>query len=110
MASNHSQGGKGGTGNGAVQRRAPEWADGMKPLYDSVVEEDLHDSLKDMLDRLDGGTARRGPGVELVLDSVAARTGVLRGAPLTRVSRNPGAGRRRHPAAHPTRQPACGVL
>jgi hypothetical protein len=53
MASNQKQGGSGGRG-GATARRAPEWADGLKQLYDSVVEEDLPDSFKDLLDRLDG--------------------------------------------------------
>ncbi|AUX68934.1 hypothetical protein CHX26_04875 [Porphyrobacter sp. HT-58-2] len=53
MASNHGQSGKnGGAGNRAGQR-PPEWADGLKQLYDSVVEEDLPDSFKDLLDRLD---------------------------------------------------------
>lgn len=67
MASNHSQGGKGGSGAGAAQHRAPEWAEGLKQLYDSVVEEDLPDSFKDLLDRLDGIPDARGsaaPGGE----------------------------------------------
>jgi hypothetical protein len=61
MASNHNHTGSGGHGSAggqgggsAAQRRAPEWADGLKQLYDSVVEEDLPDSFKDLLDRLDG--------------------------------------------------------
>jgi hypothetical protein len=55
MASNQKQGShKGDTGRNASQRRAPEWADGLKQLYDSVVEEDLPDSFKDLLDQLDG--------------------------------------------------------
>ena len=54
MASNQKQGGNGDR-VGATARRAPEWADGLKQLYDSVVEEDLPDSFKDLLDRLDGG-------------------------------------------------------
>ena len=60
MASNHNHNGSsghgssGGRGSGAAQQRAPEWADGLKQLYDSVVEEDLPDSFKDLLDRLDG--------------------------------------------------------
>lgn len=59
MASNHrhSDGsganGRGGGQGGNAQRRAPEWADGLKQLYDSVVEEDLPDNFKDLLDRLD---------------------------------------------------------
>lgn len=53
MASNHAHdASNGGSRNGSGQR-APEWADGLKQLYDSVVEEDLPDSFKDLLDRLD---------------------------------------------------------
>lgn len=33
--------------------KKPEWADGLKQLYDSVVEEDLPDSFKDLLSKLD---------------------------------------------------------
>lgn len=54
MASNHRQGGSKGTGDTGAQRRPPEWADGLKQLYDSVVEEALPDSFKDLLDQLDG--------------------------------------------------------
>jgi hypothetical protein len=59
MASNQEQGGSShgggsaGRGSNAAQRRAPEWADGLKQLYDSVVEEDLPDNFRDLLDRLD---------------------------------------------------------
>jgi hypothetical protein len=53
MASNHNHGGGQGAGGNAAGRRAPEWADGLKQLYDSVVEEDLPDSFKDLLDQLD---------------------------------------------------------
>ena len=31
----------------------PEWADGLRKLYDSVVEEPLPDSFRDLLDKLD---------------------------------------------------------
>jgi len=31
----------------------PEWAKGLKRLYDSVVEEPLPDAFKDLLSRLD---------------------------------------------------------
>lgn len=31
----------------------PEWTDGLRKLYDSVVEEPLPDSFRDLLDRLD---------------------------------------------------------
>ncbi|WP_336979938.1 NepR family anti-sigma factor [Altererythrobacter fulvus] len=33
--------------------KPPEWADGLKRLYDSVVEEPLPDAFKDLLSRLD---------------------------------------------------------
>lgn len=49
------------SGSGSPQR-APEWADGLKQLYDSVVEEDLPDSFKDLLARLDEIDPRRGGG------------------------------------------------
>lgn len=60
MASNHRQGGSaGGSGSGA-RHGAPEWADGLKQLYDSVVEEALPDSFKDLIDRLDAIPPSRG--------------------------------------------------
>lgn len=31
----------------------PDWANGLRQLYDSVVEEPLPDSFKDLLSRLD---------------------------------------------------------
>ena len=31
----------------------PEWANGLRQLYDSVVEEDIPDSFKDLLSKLD---------------------------------------------------------
>ncbi len=34
-------------------KRGAEWASGLKQLYDSVVEEPLPDSFKDLLSRLD---------------------------------------------------------
>lgn len=33
--------------------KSPEWADGLKQLYDAVVEEPLPDTFKDLLDKLD---------------------------------------------------------
>lgn len=59
MASNHSQGG-GGSSGGSARQRPPEWADGLKQLYDSVVEEALPDSFKDLLDQLDALPPARG--------------------------------------------------
>lgn len=38
---------------------APAWADGLKQLYNSVVDEPLPDSFQDLLDAFDEGT---GPG------------------------------------------------
>ncbi len=38
---------------GPKKARDPEWASGLKQLYDSVVDEPLPDSFKDLLSRLD---------------------------------------------------------
>ncbi|MFY8049295.1 MAG: NepR family anti-sigma factor [Erythrobacter sp.] len=46
--------------SGENPHAAPEWADGLKQLYDSVVEEDLPDSFKTLLARLDEIDPRRG--------------------------------------------------
>jgi len=53
MASKSKQSGRDRSGAGSPQRRSPEWADGLKQLYDSVVEEALPDSFQDLLDQLD---------------------------------------------------------
>jgi hypothetical protein len=37
----------------APKKRGPEWTDGLKQLYDSVVEEPLPDAFRDLLARLD---------------------------------------------------------
>ena len=34
-------------------RENPEWANGLRRLYDSVVQEELPDSFKDLLSQLD---------------------------------------------------------
>ncbi|MEE4288230.1 MAG: NepR family anti-sigma factor [Erythrobacter sp.] len=51
--------------SGAPEER-PDWADGLRRLYDLVVEEPLPDAFKDLLDRLDtevpSDDARDGPG------------------------------------------------
>ncbi len=60
MASNQGQGGNPGGGDHNARRRPPEWADGLKQLYDSVVEEALPDSFKDLIDRLDAIPPARG--------------------------------------------------
>ena len=45
---------KGGSGKvQATKPRDPEWAAGIKRLYDSVVDEPLPDSFKDLLSKLD---------------------------------------------------------
>jgi hypothetical protein len=38
-------------------RKEPDWADGLRQLYDSVVDEPLPDSFKDLLSKLDDGKA-----------------------------------------------------
>lgn len=38
---------------GSGHKKDPEWANGLKRLYDSVVEEPLPDSFQDLLDKLD---------------------------------------------------------
>jgi hypothetical protein len=40
-------------GKDDVRRRGPEWTDGLKQLYESVVEEPLPDAFRDLLARLD---------------------------------------------------------
>ena len=62
MASNHRQGGNGKGGDGNARQRPPEWADGLNQLYDSVVEEALPDTFRDLLDRLDAMPSKRGGG------------------------------------------------
>ncbi|EDL48451.1 NepR family anti-sigma factor [Erythrobacter sp. SD-21] len=44
--------GKGKEAKGEA-RQDPEWANGLRQLYDSVVEEELPDSFKDLLAQLD---------------------------------------------------------
>lgn len=62
MASNHRHGGNAQGGDGNARQRPPEWADGLKQLYDSVVEEALPDNFRDLLDRLDAMPSKRGGG------------------------------------------------
>jgi len=52
--------GAGRTGNRVKGRkkttqRGPEWASGLKQLYDSVIEEPIPDAFKDLLSKLDDG-------------------------------------------------------
>lgn len=60
MASTNGHGDTSGGGDGSPRRRPPEWADGLKQLYDQVVEETLPDSFKDLIDRLDAIPPARG--------------------------------------------------
>lgn len=53
MAYNQAHDGSNERGRIGARERPPEWADGLKQLYDSVVEEALPDSFKDLLDQLD---------------------------------------------------------
>lgn len=41
-----------GSHAGGAENR-PDWANGLKQLYDSVVDEPLPDSFQDLLDKLD---------------------------------------------------------
>ena len=41
------------TGHKADKSAQPDWANGLRRLYDSVVEEELPDSFKDLLSQLD---------------------------------------------------------
>ena len=43
----------GADGSRTDKTSQPEWANGLRRLYDSVVEEDLPDSFKDLLSQLD---------------------------------------------------------
>ena len=36
-----------------TKERGPEWATGLKQLYDSVIEEPIPDAFKDLLSKLD---------------------------------------------------------
>ena len=66
MDNKHTQTERGGPKDGqpqdSRQMDKPEWADSLRNLYDSVVDEPIPDSFKDLLSKLDesgkdGGTA-----------------------------------------------------
>ena len=38
-----------------AKQRGPEWASGLKQLYDSVIDEPIPDAFKDLLSKLDDG-------------------------------------------------------
>lgn len=42
-------------GKTSRQKHGPEWASGLKQLYDSVVDEPIPDTFKDLLSKLDSG-------------------------------------------------------
>ena len=44
---------RGGKPNDKASGDKPEWANGLRRLYDSVVDEPLPDSFKDLLSKLD---------------------------------------------------------
>ena len=41
------------TSPGEQKKAKPEWADGLREIYDSVLEEPLPDSFNDLLSKLD---------------------------------------------------------
>lgn len=51
-----------GTGRGKPKAAAhpPAWADGLKQLYDTVVDEPIPSSFKDLLAQLDASDDERG--------------------------------------------------
>ena len=56
MASrNQSEEGSSSSREKPARQGSPDWADGLRQLYDSVVDEPLPDSFKDLLDKLDEG-------------------------------------------------------
>ena len=66
MDDKHTQSERGAPTSGArkdsAQMDKPEWADSLRNMYDSVVDEPIPDSFKDLLSKLDegkkdGGTA-----------------------------------------------------
>ena len=40
--------------------KRPDWADGLRQLYDSVVDEPLPDAFKDLLEKLDEDGSDKG--------------------------------------------------
>lgn len=38
-----------------ARKAGPDWASGLKQLYDSVIEEPIPDAFKDLLSQLDDG-------------------------------------------------------
>lgn len=48
--------------NAGKKAAKPDWADGLRQLYDSVVDEPLPDSFKDLLAKLDDPAKGQTPG------------------------------------------------
>jgi len=46
----------------ASKRKDPEWTSGLRQLYDSVVDEPLPDSFKNLLDQFDETSQDQGDG------------------------------------------------
>ena len=57
----HSSDSQTGASDKSGGKKPPEWADGLRQLYDSVVEEPLPDSFKNLLDQLDSSEPPDGP-------------------------------------------------
>ena len=57
MAKDKHTGSEGGSGKDASDGTKPDWANGLKKLYDSVVDEPLPDAFQDLLAKLDNGEA-----------------------------------------------------
>lgn len=52
-SSNHFEGRSNSSPDKSESHGYPDWADGLRQLYDSVVDEPLPDAFKDLLDKLD---------------------------------------------------------
>ncbi|VVS99082.1 NepR family anti-sigma factor [Erythrobacter sp. EC-HK427] len=58
-SSDHKQPVTGSSGRAHTARPdEPQWTAGLKRLYDSVVEEPLPDSFRDLLSKLDSGEGK----------------------------------------------------
>ncbi len=47
-------------GREAGQKASPAWSDGLKQLYDDIVDEPLPDAFMDLLSKLDDGDDPKG--------------------------------------------------
>jgi hypothetical protein len=65
MSSEMSSGGQSPEqAEGTAGSKRPDWADGLRQLYDSVVDEPLPDAFKDLLEKLDEGVSDEGREAE----------------------------------------------